>query len=87
LREVFVASVHAVCTKSRVKSRTEENTNIPKAKAAGVEFFQLSDSDMATLLDQSKGTYDKYAPEINKLYPGDTYKPDNFLKEVQGFLQ
>jgi len=66
---------------------TEENTNIEKAKAAGVEFFKLSDSDMTTLLGQSKGTYEKYAPEINKLYSGDTYKSDNFLKEVQDFLK
>ena len=87
IRGAFIASVHDVCAKSRVKSLTEENTNIAKAKASGVEFFQLPDSDMATLLKQSKGTYDKYAPEINKIYPGDTYKPDNFLKEVQGFLQ
>ena len=42
---------------------------------------------MATLLEKSKGTYEKYAPEINQLYPGDTYKPKNFLKEVQDFLQ
>ncbi len=87
LREAFIASVHDVCAKSRVKSLTEENNNIAKAKASGVEFFKLSDSDMATLLEQSKGTYDKYAPEINKVYPGDTYKPANFLKEVQGFLK
>ncbi len=48
--------------------------------------IQLSDADMATLKQQSQGTYDKYAPEINQIYPNDTYKPDNFLKEVQGFL-
>jgi TRAP-type C4-dicarboxylate transport system substrate-binding protein len=87
IREAFVSSVHDICAKSRIKSLTEENTNIEKAKAVGVEFIKLSDTDMATLLKQSKGTYDKYAPEINKLYRGDTYKPDNFLKEVQGFLQ
>jgi hypothetical protein len=41
---------------------------------------------MAILKKQSQATYDKFAPEINKNYPGDTYKPDNFLKEVQTFL-
>jgi TRAP-type C4-dicarboxylate transport system substrate-binding protein len=87
IREAFIASVHDVAAKSREKSLTEENTNIEKAKAAGVEFFQLSDADMATLLDQSQGTYAKYAPEINQLYPGDTYKPKDFLKEVQAFLK
>ncbi|WP_300459776.1 TRAP transporter substrate-binding protein [Desulfobacula sp.] len=87
IREAFISSVHDICAQSRIKSLTEENTNIEKAKAAGVEFFQLSDADMATLLEQSKGTYDRYAPEINQLYPGDTYKSDNFLKDVQDFLQ
>ena len=28
----------------------------------------------------------KYAAEINKLYPGDTYQPDNYLKEVQDYM-
>ena len=87
IRSAFIASVHDVCAKSRIKSLTEENTNIEKAKASGVEFFKLSDADMATLLEQSKGVYDKYAPEINKLYPGDTYKPADFLKEVQELLK
>jgi len=87
IRAAFIASVHDVSAKSRQKTQVEETSNIAKAKEAGVEFFKLSDADMATLLEQSKETYDKYAPEINKLYPGDTYKPDNFLKEVQGLLK
>lgn len=87
LRDAFVSSVHDISAKSRQKSLTEENTNIEAAKAAGVEFFQLPDADMETLKGQSKGTYDTYAPEINKLYPGDTYKSENFLKEVQTLLE
>jgi TRAP-type C4-dicarboxylate transport system substrate-binding protein len=87
IREAFVASVHDVCAKSRKKTQIEENNNIAKAKAAGVEFFKLSDADMATLKKQSQGTYEKYAPEINKIYPGDVYKPANYLKEVQELLK
>jgi TRAP-type C4-dicarboxylate transport system substrate-binding protein len=87
VREAFVASVHDVSSESRKKTAVEEATNIEKAKAAGVEFFQLSDAEMATLKDQSMGTYEKYAPEINKIYPGDTYKPANYLKEVQDYLK
>ena len=86
IREAFIASVHDVCAKSRKKTLTEENTNMEKARGAGVEFFKLSQEDVAVLKKQSQGTYDKYAPEINKLYPGDTYRPENFLKEVQDFL-
>lgn len=87
LREAFVASVHDVCAESRKKSLTEENTNMAKAKAAGVEFFQLADTEEALLLEQAQGTYDKYAPEINKIYPADGYQPKNFLKEVQDYLK
>lgn len=87
LREAFIASVHDVCAKSRQKTKAEEEANIEKAKAAGVAFFKLSDAEMAVLKDQSKGTYEKYAPEINKLYSGDTYQPANYLKEVQDFLK
>lgn len=65
---------------------TDQVKNIEAAKAAVVEFFQFSDADMGTLKGQSQGTYDTYAPEINKLYPGDTYTSENFLKEVQTLL-
>jgi hypothetical protein len=30
--------------------------------------------------------HDKYAAEINKLYPSDPYRPDNFLREVQEYM-
>jgi TRAP-type C4-dicarboxylate transport system substrate-binding protein len=87
VRDAFEASVHDVCAKSRQKTKTEEMANIEKAKAAGVTFFKLSDQEMALLKEQSQGTYEKYAPEINRVYPGDTYKPDNYLKEVQDYLK
>ncbi|WP_244154234.1 TRAP transporter substrate-binding protein [Desulfospira joergensenii] len=87
IRQAFVESVHDICAKSRLKTKAEEEANIEKAKAAGVEFFRLSPGDMSTLKAQSQKTYDKYAPEINKIYPGDTYHPENFLKEVQDYLK
>lgn len=87
VRDAFVASVHDIAAKSRQKTQVEETANIESAKTAGVEFFKLPDSDMATLKEQSKNTYDTYAAEINKLYPGDTYKPENFLKEVEDLLK
>lgn len=87
LRETFVQTVHDVCAENRKRTAAWEAENIEAAKAAGVTFYKLSDDEMATLKAQSKGAYDKYAPEINKIYPGDTYKPDNFLQEVQDFLK
>ncbi len=87
LREAFVQSVHAVCEQNRKKTLAEENRNIAKAKAAGVTFFKLSDKDMAILKKQSQAVYDKYAPEINKLYSNDKYRSKNYLEEVQNFLK
>ena len=88
LREAFVQSVHDVCAENRKRTATWELENIEASKTkAGVEFFQLSDADMKTLKQQSQGVYDKYAPEINKIYPGDKYKPKNYLQEVQAFLK
>ena len=87
LKEAFIASIHDVAAKSRQKTAKEESDNIAKAKAAGVEFFELSDADMTTLKKQSQGVYDKYAPEINKIYSNDQYKSDNYLKEVQNLLK
>ena len=42
--------------------------------------------EMATLRKLGDAVHKKYAPEINKLYPGDTYKPANYLEEVQGYI-
>ena len=41
---------------------------------------------MAILQKQGNAVHEKYAEEINKLYDGDTYQPENFLKEVQEYM-
>jgi TRAP-type C4-dicarboxylate transport system substrate-binding protein len=87
LRETFVQTVHDVCAANRKRTPQWELDQIEAAKTqAGVEFFQLPAEEMATLKTKSQEVYEKYAPEINKLYPGDTYRPANYLKEVQDFL-
>ncbi|THB75881.1 MAG: TRAP transporter substrate-binding protein [Desulfobacteraceae bacterium] len=87
LRETFIATVHDVCAENRKATAKWEMENIDASKAGGVQFYKLSDAEMGILKDQSKGTYEKYAGEINKIYPGDKYKPANYLKEVQDFLK
>ncbi|AOY59254.1 TRAP transporter substrate-binding protein [Desulfococcus multivorans] len=88
LKTIFIQTVHDVCAENRKATAKWEEENIDAAKAeAGVEFFKLSDEEMAILKKQSMDVYEKYAPEINRIYPGDTYKPANFLKEVQDFLK
>ena len=86
LRQTFVQTVHDVCRENRKRTAEWEKENIEATRATGIEFLRLSEADMQTLKDQSKGAYEKYAPEINRLYPGDTYRPANYLQEVQDFL-
>ncbi len=86
LRQTFIETVNDVSAANRERTAVWEAENKVAAQADGVEFIQLSDVEMEILKDQSQATYERYAAEINRLYPGDTYKPDNFLKEVQDFL-
>jgi hypothetical protein len=41
---------------------------------------------MDTLRKLGDQVHKKFAPEINKLTPGDKYRPANFLEEVYGFI-
>lgn len=86
LQKTFVDTVHEVCADIRKQTKAQEEEEIAKAKAAGVTFFQLPAEDMATLRKQGDAAHKKYAEEINKVYPGDTYKSADYLKEVQDFL-
>ena len=87
LQKTFVEVVHDVCAQIREESKQQELDQIAAAEAAGIEFIKLSDEDMATLQEQGTAVHEKYAEEINKLYDSDTYKPENFLKEVQEYME
>jgi TRAP-type C4-dicarboxylate transport system substrate-binding protein len=86
LQKVFVQTVHEVCADIRKQTKLQEEQEIAKAKADGVTFFKLSAKDMNTLRKEGDVVHKKYAPEINQLYPSDTYRPANYLKEVQHLL-
>jgi len=86
LQKTFTATVHDVCAKIREETKQQEIDEIAKAKAAGIQFFKLSDADMATLKTEANTVYKDFAPEINKLYPGDTYRPADYLKEVEVYM-
>ncbi len=86
LQKTFKETVQDVSAQIREETKQQELDEIKKAKEAGIEFFQLSDEDMATLQKQGDAVHQKYAEEINKLYDGDSYKPENFLKEVQEYM-
>jgi TRAP-type C4-dicarboxylate transport system substrate-binding protein len=86
LQQIFKETVRDVCAQIREETKQQELDEIEKAKAAGIEFFKLSDEEMAILRQQGNATHEKYAEEINKLNDGDTYRPENYLKEVQEYM-
>ncbi|MFH0724903.1 MAG: TRAP transporter substrate-binding protein [Pseudomonadota bacterium] len=86
LQSTFKAVVHEVSAQNRKETVQQENDEIAKAKAAGVEFFTLPATDVATMKSKGDAVHKQYAPEINKLNPGDTYKPADYLKEVQDLM-
>ena len=86
LQKTFKAVVNDVCAGIRKETKQQEIDQIAKAKEAGIQFFSISDAEMATLRKQGDAVHAKYAPEINKMYPGDTLKTKDFLKQVQEYM-
>ena len=86
LQQTFKEVVSDVCADIRKQTVKQETDEIAKATANGIEFISLSDSAMDVLKRKGNVAHEKYAAEINKLYPGDTYRPANFLKEVQDYI-
>jgi TRAP-type C4-dicarboxylate transport system substrate-binding protein len=87
LQKILVETVRDMCAEARVAAKEQE---MQQRKAAadkyGVEFFQLSDGDMKTLIGQASAVHQEFASAINKNYSADQYKPANFLQEVQDYM-
>jgi TRAP-type C4-dicarboxylate transport system substrate-binding protein len=86
LQSTFERVVHEVSAEMREATKTQELEEIQTAKDSGVAFHTLPEEDMTTLREQGHAVHEKYAQEINKLYPSDTYRPDNYLQEVQEYM-
>jgi TRAP-type C4-dicarboxylate transport system substrate-binding protein len=86
LQTTFKKVVHDVCAKIRAQTEQQELDQIAQAKDNGVQFFRLPEEDMIELRRKGHAVHDKYAAELNKLYPSDPYRPDNFLREVQEYM-
>jgi TRAP-type C4-dicarboxylate transport system substrate-binding protein len=87
LQKILVETVHDMCAEARIAAKKQEAAQIPAAKEKyGVQFFKLSAKEMAILTQEASSVHTKFAPEINKNYSADTYKPANFLKEVQDYM-
>jgi TRAP-type C4-dicarboxylate transport system substrate-binding protein len=86
LQDTFKKTVRRVCADIREQSKQQETDEIAKAKAKGIEFIKLPASEMATLKRQGNVAHEEYAEEINKIYPGDKYTFENYLKTVQDYM-
>jgi TRAP-type C4-dicarboxylate transport system substrate-binding protein len=87
LQKTLVATVKDVCAEARAAAKQQEMEQRKAAKDKyGVEYFQLSDAEMNTLINEASSVHQEFASAINKNYSGDTYKPANFLKEVQDYM-
>lgn len=86
LQKTFKETVKDVCAQIREETKQQELEEIEKAKKDGIQFFTLPEEEIKLLRKQGVAVHEKYAPEINKLYDGDTYRPENYLKEVQEYL-
>ena len=86
LQTTFREVVSDVSAEIREATRMQETEHLNKAQAAGIEFFKLGESGMSVLKRKGNVAHQKYAPEINKLHKGDTYRPANYLKDVQDYM-
>lgn len=68
LQKAIVEVIRDECAKTRDLTRKQEATEIAKAKAAGVEFIQLSKADMDTLKKQSAAVFSEWDDKIGKDY-------------------
>jgi TRAP-type C4-dicarboxylate transport system substrate-binding protein len=68
LQAIFISVVEEESTKTRGLTREQQDVQITKAKAAGVEFFQLSAADKATLIDEAASVYTKWGKKIGADY-------------------
>ncbi len=76
LQKTLVAVVREECANTRQLTRQQEEDQIAKAKAAGIEFYTLSDQDMGTLRKQGDKVHQEWADKIGA----------DYLKKVQDFL-
>jgi len=87
LQKILVETVRDMCAEARIADKQQEAEQIKAAtEKYGVEFFELSDKDMAILTKEANVVHQDFASEINKNYGGDQYKPANFLQEVQDYM-
>jgi len=86
LQKTFKETVNDVCAQIRDETKIQEAIEIMNSSRQGIIYYTLPEKEMDTLRKQGDKVHQEYAAEINKLYPGDAYRPDNYLKEVQEYM-
>lgn len=86
LQQTLIDTVHDVCSEYRKQGAAQEIEVKNKLEQMGIQVFKLAPEEMEILKAQGTSVHEQYSAEINKLYPGDTYRPNDYLKEVQDFL-
>lgn len=86
LQKIFIKTVQDVSAKMREEAKVQEAIQIMKASKNGILFHTLPKEEMDLLKKQGYSVHEKYAQEINKLHPGDKYRPNDYLKEVQDYM-
>ena len=77
LAQILLDVTNEKCNQMRGEMKIQQEAmNKAAQEKMGVEFIQLSDADMATLMERSKIVHDEYAKEIGPEY----------LKKVQDYL-
>ena len=87
LQQTFTGTVRDVCARIREETKQQEVAAIEGAqKEYGAVIHTLSAANLAQMRLDGDKTHQAYAAEINKLNPGDSYRPKDYLKEVQDYI-
>ncbi len=76
LQKVLLDTIHEECAKTRVLTRQQETDQIAKAKANGIQFYQLPAKDMETLRVKGETVHKEWAGKIGA----------DYLKKVQDLM-
>lgn len=87
LQTTFRKTVRDVCAEYRIQGERQEAEVKNRLEKTGVKLLRIPEPEMTVLRRQGDAVHRKYEPEINRLYPGDGYRPGDYLKEVQVFLK
>ena len=86
LQQTFKAVVREVCAEYRTRGVQQEAEVKKRILKQGVRLLEIPENEMAVLRKKGDAVHNAYAGQINRLYSGDSYRPENYLEEVQTFL-